>query len=78
LTRHAEVPDERRVVVERQPEVLAPPPGAHDRATGELGGEVERAGHVPAYRARMQHLYRLDPAAGDPFVQAQPHRFDLG
>ncbi len=78
LTAHAEVSEQRVAVVERQPEVLAPPAGALDPATGQRGGEALRAARVAAHGPRVQHLDAGDGAAHRVPLEAHAHHFDLG
>ena len=77
LTAHAEV-REQRVVPDRQPQVLAPAPGAVDGPAGQPGDEVRRAGLVPPDGARMQDLDVSMRAADDELLESAPDRLDLG
>ncbi len=58
-----------------QPQVLAPPLGGLQRATGQPGRQVVGAGDVPAYGPRVQHADLPDGATGD--VRGQPTSDDL-
>ena len=78
LTAHAEVSEQCVAVVERQPEVLAPPAGALDPATGQRGGEALRPARVAAHGPRVQYLDAGDGAAHCVPLEAHAHHFDLG
>jgi hypothetical protein len=65
LTAHSQVREERFRVVQGEPEVLAAPFGAQERATGHRGGEPVRAGNVTAHRPRVEDLGGRDRAAYD-------------
>jgi hypothetical protein len=69
---------EQRVLANRQPQVLAPSPGSIDRPAGQAGHEVGRAGLVPANRARVQDLDRLDTPSHDELLEPAPDYLDLG
>ena len=62
LAAHPEVAEQRVVVVEGEPQVLAAAPGGLDPAPHESGDEARRAARVAAHRPRMQHLDRADGA----------------
>ena len=57
LPAHPQV-GEQGVLAHRQPQVLAPPPGAVEAAPGQGGFEFGRAGQLPAHGARMQDADR--------------------
>jgi len=64
LTAHAEV-CKQRIVIHRQPQVLAPAAGTVKSAATQPLGEVGWACDVPAHRSGMQDLCRLDSPAHD-------------
>ena len=77
LARHAEVREDRRAVVERQPQVLTAPPRIDDRPAGERTNEVECARQMAPDRSRMQHFDRVDRSTDRPRGEALADRFDL-
>ena len=77
LAAHAQV-REQGVLARRQPQVLAPAPGAVQAAPGQRGLEVGRAGQMAAHRARVQDLDGLDGPADDVVLQATADGLDLG
>ena len=77
LPAHAQV-REQGVLAHRQPQVLAPAPGAIQAAPGQRGLEVGRPGQVPAHGARVQHADGVDGPAGDVVFQAAADGLDFG
>jgi hypothetical protein len=69
---------QRFVVTQIQPEILAAALGGADLPAGQPAGEVELAGEVAAYRTGMAHLDRGHRAPGDVFGEAEPDNLDLG
>jgi hypothetical protein len=67
-----------RVIVEDDPEVLAPAFGAPEVAAGHGGGEAERPRGVTAHGARMEHLRVRDRAADHEAFQTRADGLDLG
>ena len=77
LAAHAQVGD-KRVRLDRKPQVLAATPDDAYRRAAQHGGEIVRTGEVPAGGTRMQYLDIGDGPAADVPLQASSDRFDLG
>ena len=75
LPAHPEVAQQRVVVVEGEPQVLAAAPGRLDAAPHEGGDEARRAARVAAYRDAGAAPRPRDGAAED--VPGQPGADDL-
>jgi hypothetical protein len=65
LAAHPQVGEERFGVVQGEPEVLAAPFGAKERAADHRGGEPVGAGDVSAHRPRVEDLGSRDRATHD-------------
>ena len=78
LAAHAQVDEQRRLVVERQPQELAPPAGARDRAVDQASGELPLPARLAAHRAVAQHPRTSDAPASDVRIEAQADGLDLG
>jgi hypothetical protein len=78
LAAHAQVAEQGVAGVERQPEVLAAPPGGVDPAAGEPIGEVGGPRQVPPDRTRVPYLDRVDAMSDGELLQAATDDLDLG
>ena len=71
-------PEQGVAVVEREPEVLAPPPGGLDAAAGQRLGEAGGPADVTAHRAGVQHVDAGDRGAEHVALEAGADDLDLG
>jgi len=78
LAAHAEVPDDRPLAAERQPQELAPAHGGGDRRTRRERLEVAGCRVMPRERTWVEHVDRRDARTGDRRRQAGAHDLDLG
>ena len=78
LPAHAQVGEERLVVIQGEPHVLAAAFGAGERAADHRGGEAGRASGVTADGARVQHRGGGDGPAEHVAFEARADGLDLG
>jgi hypothetical protein len=78
LAAHPQVREQRLAVVEGEPEVLAAPFGAQERAACHRGGEPVWSRKVAAHRPRVHDLGRGDRAAHDVLLNPGADGLDLG
>ena len=77
LAAHAQVRDQRRAVVERQPQELAAPHRRHERPALQAPDEGPGSPGLPAQRPGVEDLHPLDAPPQDVTGQPGPHRLDL-
>jgi hypothetical protein len=78
LAAHAHVGQQRLIVANREPKVLASPLGAHRLPPSDRGREPDRACRITPDGARMQHLRCRDRPPDNVTFQARADGLDLG